>query len=170
VISSYFAKDLGERETLRQLNSILENVKSLFNIINEEMGTPYEDIERVLNEYKTFNLLISQGKTVDDIIAVIKAQDREDPEYNISKRYINVLGYYYLNTLKQKDDALKVFKLNIEMYPESWNTYDSYGECLLQTGDVEKGITFYRKSLELNPENENALKVLSELKVNAKKM
>ena len=78
------------------------------------------------------------------------------------------MGYYYLNTLKQKDDALKVFKLNIEMYPESWNTYDSYGECLLQMGDVEKGITFYKKSLELNPENENAIKVLSELKVNAK--
>lgn len=170
VISSYFAKDLGERETLRQLNSILENVNSLFNIINEEMGTPYKDIERVFNEYKTFNLLISQGKTVDEIIAVIKAQDRKDPEYNISERYINVLGYYYLNTLKQKDDALKVFKLNIEMYPESWNTYDSYAECLLRMGDIEKGITFYKKSLELNPENANAVKVLSELKVEPKKL
>lgn len=130
------------------------------------MGSPYKDIERVLSEFKTLNTLIMyKGKKVDEIIAVVKEQDRENPDYDISERYINALGYYYLNTLKQPKNALKVFKLNIELYPEAWNLYDSYGKCLLHMGDKENGIKSYKKSLELNPNNENAIKVLSELKV-----
>ncbi|MUU79447.1 hypothetical protein [Winogradskyella endarachnes] len=157
-MSYYFAKNLGELDTFRSLKSIQEDANSLFLLINEELGNPYKDIERVTQKYKTLDKLINTGKTSDEIIAVIKAQDRKDPEYNISERYINSLGYYYLNTKKQPEDALKIFKLNIELYPESWNPYDSYGECLVHIGDIENGIKNYKKSLELNPENENAIK------------
>ena len=59
---------------------------------------------------------------------------------------------------------MKIFKLNIEKYPNAFNTYDSYGEILLLTGDKENAIEAYEKSLELNPDNENAKKVLSEIK------
>jgi len=165
IVSSYFAKNVGELETYRNLKSIQEDVNNLFLLINEELGYPYKDIERVTRKYKTLDKLVNTGKTVDEIIAVIKAQDRENPEYNISERYINSLGYYYLNTSKKPEDAIKIFKLNIEFYPESWNPYDSYGECLVRMGDLENGIKNYKKSLELNPENENAIKVLEELKV-----
>ncbi|WP_298496614.1 DUF6090 family protein [uncultured Algibacter sp.] len=163
IVSSYFAKNKGELDTFSNLKSIQEDANSLFLLINEELGNPYKDIERVTSKYKTLNKLLNSGKTSDEIIAVIKEQDRDNPEYNISERYINSLGYYYLNTLKQQEDALKIFKLNIELYPESWNPYDSYGECLLLMGDKERAIKNYKKSLVLNPDNENAIKVLSEL-------
>ncbi|NRD21844.1 hypothetical protein HNV10_01235 [Winogradskyella litoriviva] len=169
IVSSYFAKNLGELDTFRSLKSIQEDANSLFLLINEELGNPYKDIERVTRKYKTLDKLLNTGKTSDEIIAVIKAQDREDPEYNISERYINSVGYYYLNTLKQQEDALKIFKLNIELYPESWNPYDSYGEGLLHIGDKERAIKFYKKSLELNPDNENAIKVLKELGIEISK-
>ncbi|NRD19206.1 hypothetical protein HNV08_04030 [Winogradskyella eckloniae] len=163
VVSSYFAKNLGELDMFRNLKSIQEDANSLFLLINEELGNPYKDIERVTSDYKTLNKLLNTGKTVDEIIAVINAQDRDNPEYNISEGYINSLGYYYLNTLNQPEDAIKIFKLNIELYPESWNPYDSYGECLLRIGDKENGIKYYKTSLQLNPENENAINVLKEL-------
>ena len=169
IVSSYFVKNLGELDTFRQLKSIQEEINSLFISINEELGNPYKDIERVNSEYKSLIKLIYTGKTVDDIIAVVKEQDRENPDYDISERYMNFLGYYYLNTLKQQEDALKIFKLNIELYPESWNPYDSYGEGLLRSGDKENGIKFYKKSLELNPDNENAIKVLKELGIEVSK-
>jgi tetratricopeptide (TPR) repeat protein len=165
VVSSYFAKDLGEQDIFMRLKSIQDYTNSLFAIINEELGNPYKDIERVLSEFKSLNTLRNQGKTADEIIAVVKEQDRENPDYNISERFINALAYSYLNTFQQQEDALKVFKLNIELYPESWNPYDSYGECLVRVGDKENGIKYYEKSLELNPENENAVKMLKELKV-----
>jgi tetratricopeptide (TPR) repeat protein len=53
--------------------------------------------------------------------------------------------------------------MNTELYPEDFNTYDSYGECLVKIGRIEEGITAYKKSLELNPNNENAKKVLEEI-------
>jgi tetratricopeptide (TPR) repeat protein len=122
-------------------------------------------IERVLSEFKSLNTLKHQGKTADEIIAVVKEQDRENPDYNISEISINELGYSYMNTLKHNSNALKVFKLNTELYPDAFNTHDSYGECLLLMGDTENAIKAYKKSLELNPENENAVKMLKELKV-----
>jgi len=164
IVSSYFVKNLGEYDTLRYLKSIQEDANNLFVLINEELGNPYKDIERVTKDYKLLRTLQYQGKTVDEIIEVVKAQDKENPDYDISERYLNFIGYYYLNTLEQQEDALKIFKLNIELYPESWNPYDSYGECLVSMGDIENGIKNYEKSLELNPENENAIKILKELK------
>jgi tetratricopeptide (TPR) repeat protein len=165
VVSSYFSKDLGEQNILMNLKSIQDYTNSLFTIINEQLGNPYKDIERVLSEFKSLNTLRHQGKSADEIIAVVKEQDRENPDYNISEKFINVLAYSYLNAFQQQEDALKVFKLNIELYPESWNAYNSYGECLVRVGDQENGIRYYEKSLELNPENENAVKMLQELKV-----
>jgi len=50
--------------------------------------------------------------------------------------------------------------LNIELYPNAWNTYDSYGECLLKLGDEENGIIAYKKSLELNPNNVTAATII----------
>jgi tetratricopeptide (TPR) repeat protein len=165
VVSSYFAKDLGEQDIFMRLKSIQDYTNSLFTIINEELGKPYKDIERVLSEFKSLNTLKYQGKTADEIIAVVKEQDSVNPDYNISERFINVFAYSYLNTFQQQEGALKFFKLNIELYPESWNPYDSYGECLVRLGDKENGIKYYEKSLELNPDNENAVKILKELKV-----
>ena len=57
-------------------------------------------------------------------------------------------------------------KLNVEFYPESANTYDSLAEAYMKSGDNKLAIINYKKSLELNPNNSNAverLKVLEEL-------
>ena len=62
----------------------------------------------------------------------------------------------------KNNDALKLFKLNIELYPNEFNVYDSYGEILLKMGDTENGIKAYKKSLELNSDNTNAKIILSE--------
>ena len=69
-----------------------------------------------------------------------------------------------METAGKSNEALKLFKLNIELYPNAFNTYDSYGECLLKLEDKENAIKAYEKSLELNPDNENAIEVLSGLK------
>lgn len=54
------------------------------------------------------------------------------------------------------EEALEVFKLLVEMFPNSANTYDSLGEAYLALGDKEKSLLNYRKSLEMNPDNFNA--------------
>ncbi len=61
-------------------------------------------------------------------------------------------------------DAIEIFKLNAEAYPKSSNVYDSLGEAYTKSGERELAIENYQKSLDLNPENENAKKMLEELK------
>ncbi len=77
---------------------------------------------------------------------------------------INQLGYLSLQSGKTAD-ALELFKLAVDIYPNSFNVYDSYGEGLLAAGDTTQAISNYRRSLELNPNNTNATDVLVGLRI-----
>ena len=76
---------------------------------------------------------------------------------------MNQLGYRYLQEGNIKD-AIRLFTLNTISYPNSWNVYDSLGEGYLKDGQVDKAIKNYERSLELNPKNENAIKMLREIR------
>ena len=60
----------------------------------------------------------------------------------------------------KNDEALKIFKLNTELYPQGYNTFDSYGECLLKLNQIPEAVKAYKESLELNPNNKQAKKVI----------
>ena len=51
----------------------------------------------------------------------------------------------------------------MQLFPLSWNTYDSYAETLLKHGEKQDAVKMYQKSIELNPDNENVKKVLGQL-------
>ncbi|MBJ6366475.1 FKBP-type peptidyl-prolyl cis-trans isomerase [Snuella sedimenti] len=104
--------------------------------------------------------LIKDNKTIDDIIAYCKSKNPIGKDFYLSEDAINRLGYYYLTDKKNTEDALKIFKLNIEFHPNAWNTYDSYGECLAKANRIDEATQAFKKSLELNPKNENAIKFL----------
>lgn len=80
-------------------------------------------------------LIILKG--VDNALTEFsKMKDNKD-EYVVRERELNQLGYNLL--LENKvTEAVKVFKLNVDLYPDSWNVYDSYGEALAAAGDTEK--------------------------------
>jgi tetratricopeptide (TPR) repeat protein len=75
---------------------------------------------------------------------------------------INNLGYELLGK-KKYAAAIAVFKLSVEFYPQSSNTYDSLGEGYMMNGDKQLAIENYKKSLELNPKNTNAVAMLKKL-------
>ena len=91
---------------------------------------------------------------------------------NLSKQYgytitppeesLNNYGYNLIR-LNKIDDAMLFFKKNVENYPQSYNAYDSYGEALMIKGDTANSILNYKKSLELNPKNDNAKEKLKAL-------
>ena len=111
---------------------------------------------------KELSELLQTGKSIDDVIQLVKSSDLQNSEYNLSESGINSFGYQLMGEEKN-EEALKIFKMNTELFPEGFNTYDSYGECLVKIGRTEEGIIAYKKSLELNPDNDNAKKVLEEI-------
>ncbi len=83
--------------------------------------------------------------------------------YSLRERDLNGLGYDLLRRNKIKE-AIAIFKINIEAFPQSFNVYDSLAETYMANGDKELAIKNYKKSVELNPNNENAVRQLENLK------
>jgi hypothetical protein len=89
---------------------------------------------------------------------------RADPRYPYAETEndLNSLGYQLLEQ-KRYEPAIAVLELNAAEHPRSANAYDSLGEAYMSAGRPEAAIRSYRKSLELDPTNENARSILAQL-------
>jgi hypothetical protein len=74
--------------------------------------------------------------------------------YSLTQREFNAAGYRLIDFGKL-DEAVVVFKMNIDLFPESANSYDSMGEAYLFLGDKEKAIDCYKMIKTLDPGNDN---------------
>jgi len=83
--------------------------------------------------------------------------------YFFNEHQFNNAGYVLLNS-DRVDEAIALFKMNLELFPESWNVYDSLAEAYAVKGEKELAIQNYERSLELNPDNQNAKDQLKNLK------
>jgi len=106
-----------------------------------------------------FELLLA-GKIPDAIAGYRKL--KEDKSASVAEDRLNNLGYALMQQ-KKVAEAIALFKLNVEFYPNAWNTYDSLGEAYMTNGDRELAIANYKKSLELNPGNANGATMLKKL-------
>ena len=146
-----------------ELPKLIRDAETIIKLLEDNYLV--EDIKKgKIKRYRSKELyeLVKNGKTIDEIIDIIKSDDINEQVYDISRDAINIFGYILMNEEKNYE-ALKIFKLNTELYYE-WFTYDSYGECLLKVGDTANAIKAYNKSLELNPNNQGARKVIANLK------
>lgn len=64
---------------------------------------------------------------------------------------LNAYGYKLLGEGKL-DEAEKIFRMNIQRYPESWNVYDSLGELLEIRNQPSEALVQYKKALQKAPD------------------
>ncbi len=81
------------------------------------------------------------------------------PAADIVESSINAMGYRHLEN-SEIATAISVFQLNTDTFPASANTWDSLGEAIMTKGDHETAIRYYRRSLELDPDNSNAARMI----------
>lgn len=81
----------------------------------------------------------------------------------ITERDMNTLGYRLLGA-KKIQEAIAIFKLNVEAHPKSANVYDSLGEAYMTNGDKELAIKNYEMSVQLNPANTDGIEALKKLR------
>jgi CubicO group peptidase (beta-lactamase class C family) len=106
--------------------------------------------------------MLMAGKVIEAIEAYRKIKKEKSDAVVVEEGRLNLLGYSLLQE-KKVAEAIAVFKLNVELYPQSSNVYDSLGEAYMTNGDSELAIANYRKSLELDPRNQNAVNMLKKL-------
>jgi len=109
--------------------------------------------------YKTW-----KEKDIQSTIQQYETLKKEHPEeYNFAETELNNLGYFLLENKKKTKDAIEIFKLNLKSYPEYANGYDSLAEAYMISGNKNLAIKNYAKSLELDPNNTNAIEKLNQL-------
>ena len=121
-----------------------------------------EQVFEFLNGAEFFHVLNTQGVSAA-VDMFVKKREENETWIPSSEARLNNLGYQFLQSGKT-DEAIELFKLNVLTYPTSANTYDSLGEAYMMNGDKELAIQNYNKSLELNPNNNNAVEMLKRLK------
>ncbi len=107
--------------------------------------------EQVNNRSKKMN-----NNTLETLAAQLKPICKNMGEFN-------AYGYVQL-AQKHYTEAINVFRLNTFIYPAEAGTYDSLGEAYYTAGNKEDAVMNYKKVLELKPGDENATKMLKEIK------
>jgi 3-oxoadipate enol-lactonase len=140
--------------------AIIQNAGHLVPLEQPELFN--QQVLNFLNGAEFFQTL--NTKSVAEAVELFTQKREQDSKWiPFSETRMNILGYQYLQAGKTKD-AIELFKLNVVAYPESANTYDSLGEAYMVNGDKELAIQNYNKSLELDPDNQNAAEKLKQLK------
>lgn len=106
-----------------------------------------------------------KGPQILSLYNKLKAANKEQYAFD-SEATLNELGYYLLQK-KRAADAVVVFKHNTKLFPTSGNVFDSLGEAYYTKGDKKNALISYRKSLKLDPGNDNAKKIIAELEKEA---
>lgn len=174
-------KDLGTVETGKLADLVvldanplenINNIRKISALVHDGNYYPRETLDGMLAKAEALASRKSIGETLEKTMAAegIEAAAKQYHElkttqanaYDFSEDELNTLGYRLLEAKKLKE-AIAVFQLNVEAYPQSGNVYDSLAEAYMDNGDKELAITNYRKSLELNPANKNAVEMLKRL-------
>lgn len=105
--------------------------------------------------------LLKQG--FDKALVVARRLKKQDPSFQLTENDLNNWGYTLVGQ-QQLAQAVAVFRLNVALYPQSANAYDSLGETLEVVGDRSNALKNYQRSLALNPANANAAAHIRTLK------
>jgi CubicO group peptidase (beta-lactamase class C family) len=145
-------------------------------LLNNTGGAPLYNIGRAISGIlydKTYDL--PKESLATSLVKIIKKDGLEKglsfyQEFKNAGNYVlldhemNMAGYNFLQS-GNPEAGLALLRLNIEAHPNSFNAYDSYGEALMMQGENTEAIKNYKKSLELNPKNENGIEMLIKLGV-----
>jgi len=133
---------------LIRLNPNTGVIESTYTLMHKDEKIPYE------------YLVAGQYDLALQAYQALMKTDPKDPAVN--EENLNNRGYQVLNDNKIKL-AKEIFKINTVLYPNSANVYDSYAEACMKNKEIDLAVENYKKSLQLNPKNDNAVKMIEEM-------
>ncbi|MEL6974719.1 MAG: tetratricopeptide repeat protein [Bacteroidota bacterium] len=158
---------------LRFFNAYLKQDKSALNFLEntpEANGVAEGIIGKMQKEpepraltFQDFNEMAAK-QDYEDLIPLFQTLQKEHPSLSFREIRLNNLGLKLMFHPGKTEQSIKVFLLAIHLYPESANLFDSLAEAYLYANKPKEAIVAFEKSLELNPENQNAINRLETLR------
>lgn len=134
-------------------NEVTNNLITLKAIQSEKDEFTFQD----------FNDLAS-NRNYENLLQLYDSTANMHPSFEIPEGNLNTLGLQLVFNPSKSLQGIKVFLLATKLYPNSANLFDSLAEGYLFVGNKEKAIESFKKSLELNSQNQNAINRLKQLK------
>jgi dienelactone hydrolase len=170
IMASY---NLLSQHTLQFLNATLKNERNAKEFIenrNYKNNISENLISKKMKksiirefDYKDFkDLALNQGYR--DLIPLYKKTLAKHSTLKLEEGMLNNLGLRLSFNAGKIEKGINVFLLAVYIYPKSANLYDSLALAYFYNNDIKNSISNYKKSLELNPENQNAIVRLKQLK------
>jgi CubicO group peptidase (beta-lactamase class C family) len=142
----------------QQSPSAMDNIFGALNIVNGKTAVVKKAKRQAAAIYA--RSLMSEGE--DAAFAKLMVMAPDTTNYSLSQNEMNDLGYEFSNNQKS-DLALQAFRAAVYIFPNSDNLFNSYGEILAKSGKKESAIIMYKRSLSLNPKNDDSKKSLADL-------
>ncbi|WP_230035977.1 serine hydrolase [Chryseobacterium sp. Bi04] len=159
---SIFLNDFKNNITIILLSNNLNRAWDLGHIIHNLMlGKEYEIPKKSIYQAIRKESFIDINKAIATYDLLKENSEKEYSFENPSE--LNKLGYELLRG-GNVDSAIKIFSLNVSVFPQSANVYDSRGEAYFNKKEYQLSKDDYQKSLELDPANNNAKEMI--LKIN----
>ncbi len=154
----YFTNSFFGLSVRRQI--VEQAIGGIHPVLDSRILAGYGDADSTQIEFT--RTLIHDG--IDAAVARYHQLKETRPAADIlEENTMNSIGYAYMQK-KQYADAVKIFKLNVDAFPDSSNVYDSLGEAHAENGDIEPAILNYEKSIELDPDNKAGAEKLEKLR------
>ncbi|MCR8557244.1 serine hydrolase [Mucilaginibacter sp. BJC16-A38] len=138
--------------------SAMDNIFGALYIVNGRTAAVKKAKQQAAAHYA--RSLISEGE--DAAFARLIAMAPDTTNYSLTQNEMNDLGYEFFNNQKT-DLALQTFRAAVYVFPNSDNLFNSYGEILAKSGRKEAAIIMYKRSVLLNPKNDDSKKSLADL-------
>lgn len=160
------------RYTLEFLNAYLKRDPQSLAILKKtpaEVGVPPHMMTVDFQEGKGIPATLDAFRAelgrqgFDQAPAVYAELLKGQPDFKLNEAAVTQWAYVLMNE-NHLAEATDLFKLDVQVFPTSWNAYDSLGEAYMKAGQKQFAIDNYKKSLELNPANGNAKEKLEVLK------
>src|SRR5690606_10218396 len=119
--------------------------------------------EKVEYTFQDFNDLAT-SRNYENLVPLYDSIVKNHPDLTIPEGHLNTLGLQLVFNPSTSIQGIQVFLLGTMLYSNSANLFDSLAEGYLFMGIEEKAIENFEKSLELNPQNQNAITRLEQLK------
>ncbi|MGA7616432.1 MAG: c-type cytochrome [Thermoanaerobaculia bacterium] len=151
---------------LRMINDQLKEVQpSGDQRVNMWCGTCHHGKPRPMTLEESLDEAYRQGGVKAAVDRYHELRDRYYGRgaYDFGERSLNQFGYELLGK-SDLDGGITILRLNAEMFPQSGNVWDSLAEAYAKEGKPELAEIYYRKSLELDPENRHALEELQKIR------
>lgn len=150
-----------------------KNRKEVNRIVERPVETLEKDILNIVstNNYESSYQIVTKVNLIlkNDGLNGLKAATTQ-----LAKTYKpKVTSMYELNTYgrilyskNRVEEAIQVFKLNVELFPEIPNTHMSLANTLGVSGEKNEAITVLEKAIKLFPDNKDLVENLQVIKTN----